>query len=77
MLVLEFVSTVRATRSGLLDTLSDVEDMTQWGRVHAAELGISAGFTATEDLWREVVELRQAVRALLAPAGAAGPPRTA
>ncbi|MEV4243911.1 ABATE domain-containing protein [Streptosporangium canum] len=77
MLVLEFVSTVRATRSGLLDTLSDVEGMTEWGRAHAAELGISAGFTATEDLWREVVELRQAVRALLARAVAPGPASSA
>ncbi|WP_433251781.1 CGNR zinc finger domain-containing protein [Streptosporangium sp. CA-135522] len=73
MLTLDFVSTVRATRSGPLDTLSDVEGMTEWGRAHAAELGLAAGFTATEGLRREVVELRQAVRALLARAVAPGP----
>ncbi|MDP9862942.1 MULTISPECIES: CGNR zinc finger domain-containing protein [Streptosporangium] len=73
MLALEFVSTVRATRSGPLDTLSDVADMTGWGRAHAAELGLATDFTATEDLWREVIELRQAVRALFARAVAPGP----
>ncbi|GIH89534.1 CGNR zinc finger domain-containing protein [Planobispora siamensis] len=73
MLALEFVSTVRATRSGLTDTLSDVAGMTAWAREHAAELGIDPGFTATEDLRREVVELRQAVRALFARAVAPDP----
>ncbi|GAA4226203.1 putative RNA-binding Zn ribbon-like protein [Streptosporangium album] len=73
MLVLEFVSTVRATRSGPLDTLSDVAGMTDWGRAHVAELGLSTDFTATEALRREVVELRQAVRALLAKAVVPGP----
>ncbi|WP_326820004.1 CGNR zinc finger domain-containing protein [Streptosporangium sp. NBC_01756] len=73
MLVLDFVSTVRATRSGLLDTLSDVSGMTEWGRARTAELGLSADFTATETLRREVVELRQGVRALFAKAVAPGP----
>ncbi|GAA3137242.1 CGNR zinc finger domain-containing protein [Streptosporangium carneum] len=73
MLALEFVSTVRARRSGPVDELSDVEGMTVWGRAHAAELGLDPGFTASEELWREVVELRQAVRALFARAVAPGP----
>ncbi|MBG0827886.1 ABATE domain-containing protein [Planomonospora sp. ID67723] len=73
MIALEFVSTVRATRSGPVDTLSDVAGMTAWGREHAGELGLDSGFTATEELRREVVELRQAVRALFARAVAPGP----
>ncbi|GAA4179133.1 CGNR zinc finger domain-containing protein [Streptosporangium oxazolinicum] len=68
MSALEFVSTVRATRAGLTDTLADVEGMTAWGRAHAAALGIDPGFVASEELRREVVELRQAVRALFARA---------
>ncbi|MGJ6962569.1 CGNR zinc finger domain-containing protein [Streptosporangium sp. G11] len=68
MSALEFVSTVRATRAGLTDTLADVEGMTAWGRAHAAQLGITPDFVASEELRREVVELRQAVRALFARA---------
>ncbi|MER5647084.1 ABATE domain-containing protein [Streptosporangium sp. NPDC002524] len=68
MSALEFVSTVRATRAGPTDTLADVEGMTAWGRAHAAQLGVDPGFVATEELRREVVELRQAVRALFARA---------
>ncbi|MBG0813518.1 ABATE domain-containing protein [Planomonospora sp. ID82291] len=74
MLALEFVSTVRATRSGPLDTLSDVRGMTGWAREHAAELGLGPDFTAAEELRRAVVELRQAARALFARAVAPGPP---
>ncbi len=74
---MEFVSTVRATRSGLVDVLADVEGMTRWGREHAAELGIDPGFSATEDLRHEVVELRQAVRSLFARAVAPGPASSA
>ncbi|MEV7005612.1 ABATE domain-containing protein [Streptosporangium sp. NPDC051022] len=73
MLVLEFVSTVRATRSGPVDGLSDTEGTTAWCRSHAAELGLPSDFTASEELRREVVELRQAVRALFARAVAPGP----
>ncbi|GIH75727.1 CGNR zinc finger domain-containing protein [Planobispora longispora] len=73
MMALEFVSTVRAARSGPVDVLADVEGMTRWGREHAAELGLGSGFTATEELRREVVELRQAVRSLFAKAVAPGP----
>ncbi|MEV4525359.1 ABATE domain-containing protein [Streptosporangium sp. NPDC049304] len=68
MSALEFVSTVRATRAGLTDALADVEGMTAWGRAHAAELGIDSDFVASEQLRIEVVELRQAVRALFARA---------
>ncbi|GGK55946.1 hypothetical protein Ppa06_11130 [Planomonospora parontospora subsp. parontospora] len=77
MLALEFVSTVRATRSGLVDALSDLPGMTGWGRAHAAELGLGPDFTAADDLRREVVELRQAARALFARAVAPGPPSAA
>ncbi|GAA3136286.1 CGNR zinc finger domain-containing protein [Planomonospora alba] len=76
-MALEFVGTVRAVRSGLVDTLADVAGMTAWGRAHAAELGIGPDFTATEELRREVVELRQAVRALFARAVAPAPPSSA
>ncbi|GAA0832857.1 CGNR zinc finger domain-containing protein [Streptosporangium amethystogenes subsp. fukuiense] len=72
MSALEFVSTVRATRTGLTDLLSDVQGMTAWGREHAAELGVDPDFTASEELRSEVVELRQAVRALFARAVAPG-----
>ncbi|MEU4404412.1 ABATE domain-containing protein [Streptosporangium sp. NPDC023963] len=77
MPALEFVSTVRATRAGLTDTLADVEGMTAWGRAHAAELGIDPGFLASEELRAEVVELRQAVRALFARAVRPGPASSA
>ncbi|MFG1750655.1 ABATE domain-containing protein [Streptosporangium sandarakinum] len=73
MSILEFVSTVRATRAGLTDTLSDVAGTTAWCREHAAELDLPAGFTASEEVRRELVELRQAVRALFARAVAPGP----
>ncbi|MFF5210828.1 CGNR zinc finger domain-containing protein [Streptosporangium sp. NPDC000396] len=73
MLALEFVSTILATRAGLTDTLSDVEGMTAWGRAHGAELGLPPDFTASEKLRSEVVELRQAVRALFARAVTPGP----
>ncbi|MGW4663904.1 CGNR zinc finger domain-containing protein [Streptosporangium sandarakinum] len=73
MPILEFVSTVRATRAGLTDTLSDVAGTTAWCREHAAELDLPAGFTASEEVRRELVELRQAVRALFARAVAPGP----
>jgi predicted RNA-binding Zn ribbon-like protein len=72
MLALEFVSTVCATRLGAVDTLSDVAGMTEWGRAHAAELGLDQLFVASEELRREVVELRQAVRSLFARAVAPG-----
>ncbi|GAA3444152.1 CGNR zinc finger domain-containing protein [Planomonospora venezuelensis] len=73
MLALEFVSTVRATRSGPVDALADVAGMTAWARENAGGLALGDGFTATEELRREVVELRQAVRALFARAVAPGP----
>ncbi|GAA2891760.1 CGNR zinc finger domain-containing protein [Streptosporangium fragile] len=77
MPVLEFVSTIRATRAGLTDTLADVDGMTAWGRAHATELGLDPGFVASEELRREVVELRQAVRSLFARAVAPGPASSA
>jgi predicted RNA-binding Zn ribbon-like protein len=77
MLALEFVSTIRATRAGLTDTLSDVAGMTEWGRAHAAELGLGQSFVASEKLRRDVVELRQAVRSLFARAVAPGPASSA
>ncbi|MGR6915924.1 CGNR zinc finger domain-containing protein [[Actinomadura] parvosata] len=76
-LSLDFVSTVRAARSGLVDSLSDVEGMTAWAREHAAELGLDPSFTASEELRQETVRLRQAVRALFARAVAPGPPSRA
>ncbi|GAA3584263.1 CGNR zinc finger domain-containing protein [Nonomuraea rosea] len=76
-LILEYVSTVRADRSGLIDTLSDAGGLTDWAGKHAAELGLDPGFRATEESRRETVRLRQAVRALFARAVAPGPPSRA
>ncbi|MFC4112005.1 CGNR zinc finger domain-containing protein [Nonomuraea zeae] len=76
-LSLEFVSTVRADRSGLIDTLSDADGLTAWARDHAAELGLDPGFSATEESRQETVRLRLAVRALFARAVAPGPPSRA
>ncbi|MEQ4720050.1 ABATE domain-containing protein [Nonomuraea sp. B19D2] len=73
-LTLEFVSTIRAERSGLIDKLSDVDGMTAWARTHAADLG---DFTVTEALRQETVRLRQSVRALFARAVAPDPPSRA
>ncbi|MEU7861950.1 ABATE domain-containing protein [Nonomuraea sp. NPDC049141] len=76
-LTLDFVSTIRAERSGLVDRLSDVEGLTTWVRAHAADLDADPGFTATEALREETVRLRQAVRALFAKAVAPEPPSRA
>ncbi|WP_188195802.1 CGNR zinc finger domain-containing protein [Nonomuraea sp. SYSU D8015] len=76
-LTLEFVSTIRAERSGLVDLLSDADGMTSWIREHAAELDVDPGFTATEELREETVRLRQAVRALFARAVSPDPPSRA
>ncbi|MFI7615237.1 CGNR zinc finger domain-containing protein [Nonomuraea terrae] len=76
-LALEFVSTVRADRTGMTDLLSDVDGMTAWVREHAADLGADPGFTAHEELRHETLRLRQAVRALFARAVAPGPPSRA
>ncbi|PZG13715.1 CGNR zinc finger domain-containing protein [Nonomuraea aridisoli] len=80
-LALEFVSTVRADRTGEIDLLSDADGMTAWVREHAADLGagpgFGPGFTASEELRQETVRLRQAVRALFARAVAPGPPSRA
>ncbi|MGV9309408.1 CGNR zinc finger domain-containing protein [Nonomuraea sp. NPDC003727] len=77
MLALDFVSTIRATRSGLLDALSDPDALTAWARSRAGELDLDPGFTATSEQWRQVVELRLAVRALFARAVAPRPPSSA
>ncbi|WP_066933431.1 CGNR zinc finger domain-containing protein [Microtetraspora fusca] len=75
MLALEFVSTVHAGRTGLVDDLADTGGMTVWGREHAEPLGLdAASFVADEALLAEVVELRQAVRALFARAVSPEPP---
>ncbi|TMR21394.1 hypothetical protein ETD86_15285 [Nonomuraea turkmeniaca] len=76
-LTLDFVSTIRAERSGLIDLLADVDAMTAWVREHAAELDVDPGFTATEEGREETVRLRQAVRALFARAVAPEPPSRA
>ncbi|MGN9845542.1 CGNR zinc finger domain-containing protein [Nonomuraea sp. H19] len=76
-LTLEFVSTVGAERSGLVDRLSDADGMTAWVREHAAALDVDPGFTATEQLRAETVQLRQAVRALFARAVDPDPPSRA
>ncbi|MGW0805117.1 CGNR zinc finger domain-containing protein [Nonomuraea sp. NPDC002799] len=76
-LTLDFAGTIRADRSGLVDTLSDVAGLTAWVRAHAEELGAEPGLTATEELRAEVVRLRQAVRALLARAVRPDPPSRA
>ncbi|MGP4096747.1 CGNR zinc finger domain-containing protein [Nonomuraea sp. KM90] len=76
-LILEFVSTIRADRSGPVDHLSGVDGMTAWVREHAAGLGLDPDFTATEELRQETVRLRQAVRALFARAVSPDPPSRA
>ncbi|MBB5785305.1 CGNR zinc finger domain-containing protein [Nonomuraea jabiensis] len=73
-LTLEFVSTLRAERSGLVDRLADPDGMTAWVRTHVPDL---ADLTVTEELRQETVRLRQAVRALFARAVAPGPPSRA
>ncbi|MFE3451642.1 CGNR zinc finger domain-containing protein [Nonomuraea sp. NPDC059194] len=77
MLALDFVSTLRAGRSGLTDNLADPGALTAWARSHADDLGLDPGFAATPEQWSQVVELRQAVRALFARAVAPGPPSAA
>ncbi|WP_067174985.1 CGNR zinc finger domain-containing protein [Microtetraspora niveoalba] len=78
MLALDLVSTIRASRTGLTDTLADVAGMTAWGRAHADVFGLDAtSFVADETLRAEVVELRQAVRALFARAVSPEPPSSA
>ncbi|MBO4270476.1 CGNR zinc finger domain-containing protein [Microbispora triticiradicis] len=75
LLALEFVSTVRADRSGPVDALEDVGGMAAWVRDHAADLGVDpATFTATPEMREDVVALRQAIRALFARAVSPGPP---
>ncbi|WP_043630033.1 CGNR zinc finger domain-containing protein [Nonomuraea candida] len=76
-LTLEFAGTVRADRRGPVDDLPDAAGLTAWARAHAADLGVDAGFTASEEAWRQTVRLRQAVRALLARAVAPEPPSRA
>ncbi len=76
-LSLDFVSTVRADRSGLVDALSDADGLTAWAREHAAELGLDPGFTPSDELRDQVVRLRQAVRALFARAVTPEPPSRA
>ncbi|GLW96224.1 ABATE domain-containing protein [Microtetraspora sp. NBRC 16547] len=78
MLALEFVSTIHASRTGLTDDLADAADLTAWGRAHADPLGLDpTAFVATEALRDEVIELRQAVRALFARAVSPGAPSDA
>ncbi|WP_169951925.1 ABATE domain-containing protein [Microbispora sp. H11081] len=75
LLTLEFVSTVRADRSGPVDALEDVGGLTAWVREHAPDLGVDPGtFAATTEMLDEVVALRQAIRALLARAVSPAPP---
>ncbi|MEU7893323.1 CGNR zinc finger domain-containing protein [Nonomuraea sp. NPDC049152] len=76
MLALDFVSTLRAGRGGPIDSLADPDALTAWARSRA-ELGLDPDFTATPEQWRQVVELRLAVRALFAKAVAPGPPSAA
>ncbi|MEW9526920.1 ABATE domain-containing protein [Microbispora sp. NPDC049125] len=77
LLSLEFSGTIRARRSSVTDALADTDGMTAWGRAHARELGLGPAFTATGELRDEVVELRQAVRALFARAVAPAPASSA
>ncbi|QYC43902.1 CGNR zinc finger [Nonomuraea coxensis DSM 45129] len=76
-LTLDFVSTIRAERSGQVDRLADPGGLTAWARERAAGLDVDPGFTATPELWAETVRLRQAVRALFARAVAPEPPSRA
>lgn len=77
MLALDFASTIRAGRGGLIDELSGVAELTSWARARAAELGVDEGFTATRAQWARIVELRLAVRALFARTAEPGPPSSA
>ncbi|WP_424529124.1 CGNR zinc finger domain-containing protein [Sphaerisporangium viridialbum] len=80
-LVLLFTQTIRASRLNrgeISDALADTDGLTAWVRDHAGELGVDpARFTASDSLRDEVVELRQAVRALFARAVTPGPPSSA
>ncbi|MEU7910533.1 CGNR zinc finger domain-containing protein [Microbispora bryophytorum] len=72
-LALEFVSTVRADRSGPVDALDDAGGLTAWVADHASDLGVDpATFVATPEMREEVVALRQAIRALFARAVSPG-----
>ncbi|GAA0395332.1 CGNR zinc finger domain-containing protein [Microbispora corallina] len=74
MLALEFVSTIRARRTGVTDSLEDAEGLTSWILAHAGDLGVDPDvFTATPGMREEVVALRQAIRALFARAVSPGP----
>ncbi|WP_235558422.1 ABATE domain-containing protein [Sphaerimonospora mesophila] len=74
LLALEFVSTIGMLRTGPVDRLADVAETTTWCREHAAALRVDPdSFTATETLRDEIVELRQAIRALFARAVSPGP----
>ncbi|GII94511.1 CGNR zinc finger domain-containing protein [Sinosporangium siamense] len=75
-IALEFVSTVRADSSGLVDTLADSDGLARWVLEHAAEAAVDR-VDVTEFVRLEVVELRRAVRALFARAVAPAPPSSA
>jgi predicted RNA-binding Zn ribbon-like protein len=71
-LALELASTIRHDGSGgVADDLSDVLALTAWVRANADLLDDWVGarrFVADEAAWREVVQIREAVRALFAHA---------
>ncbi|TDD75102.1 CGNR zinc finger domain-containing protein [Actinomadura rubrisoli] len=77
-LALRLASTVRAERSGLTDRLATAQGLTHW--VHEQDLAPyldTAAFTTDEATRAQIVDLRQAVRALFARAVAPGPPSSA
>ncbi|MGW2589626.1 CGNR zinc finger domain-containing protein [Streptomyces sp. NPDC001515] len=80
-LALELASTIRHDGDGgVADDLATVRGTTRWLRAQSglpAGPGPSGEFTADEELRSEIVELRQAVRALFARAVSPGPPSPA
>ncbi len=71
-LALDLASTIRHDGAGgVADDLADAQGLTAWVRERADVLGDWDGarsFVADEAVWREVVRLREAVRALFAHA---------
>ncbi|MGP4114965.1 CGNR zinc finger domain-containing protein [Streptomyces sp. 4N509B] len=84
-LALELAGTIRHDGSGgVADDLATTAGLTEWVRTQQAaglldesHPGAAAGFVADEAARRAVVEVRQAVRALLARAVRPGPPSPA
>ncbi|MFB4301972.1 CGNR zinc finger domain-containing protein [Actinomadura sp. NTSP31] len=75
---LRLAGTIRAGRTGLTDRFATLEGLTAWVREQDLSPYLdTAAFTADEAVRAQVVELRQAVRALFARLVAPAPPSRA